>query len=340
MRFGLALPHYDYSFPSLGPDGVARVTFERVAETAQLAERLGFSSVWISDHFFLSLAKYGAGEERRGALEPFVALAGLASATERIRLGTLVASAPFRHPAVVAKMAASIDQLSGGRFDLGVGAGWYGDEFPAFGYPFEATGERFAALEDHLAVLDALLGRDGGMVDLETHHFTLRGAVLRPGPAGDAGVPIWLGAKGGPRSLSLAARFADGWNTAWRWTPTAYAERSAEADRVCESLGRDPASLRRSVGLTLLIGEDQADLADRWRALQAWTPDGALDAGSLEDYARDTLTGTPERVHALIAAYENLGVEQIIVNAASMPFAVSDVEQLELFSEQIVRTFA
>ncbi|MEX0991664.1 MAG: LLM class flavin-dependent oxidoreductase [Actinomycetota bacterium] len=336
MRFGLALPHYDYSFP----DEVAPVAFERVAEVAQVGERLGFSSVWISDHFFLSLAKYGAGDTRHGSLEPFTALAGLVSATDRIRLGTLVASAPFRHPAIVANMAATIDQLSGGRFDLGVGAGWFGDEFPAFGYPFETTGERFAELEDHLSVLDTLLGRERGPADLETDRFTLRGASIRPGPAGGEGIPIWLGAKGGPRSLSLAARFADGWNTAWRWTPPAYAERSAEADRACESIGRDPASLRRSVGLPLLMGVDRANLDDRWRVLQAWTPDGAFDAEDLDVFALDTLTGTPERVHALIAAYEDLGVEQIIVNAASMPFALSDVDQLEMFSEEIIRVFA
>ncbi len=336
MRFGLALPHYDYSFPG----GVRPVAFERVAETAALAERLGFSSAWISDHFFLSLAKYGAGETRHGALEPFTALAGLAAVTERIRLGTLVASAPFRHPSLVAKMAATIDQLSGGRFDLGVGAGWYGDEFPAFGYPFGSTRQRFAELEEHLAVLDALLGRAGEPVDLETDRFSLRSASIRPGPAGSEGVPVWLGAKGGTRSLSLAARFADGWNTAWRWTPPAYAERSADADRACEAIGRDPATLRRSVGLPLLMGEDEADLGARWRAMQAWTPDGAFDGQTLEAYARDTLTGTPERVHALIAAYEDVGVEQIIVNAATMPFAIGDVQQLELFSEQIIGVFA
>src|SRR5438067_13630980 len=109
MRFGLALPHYDFSMPDGGP-----VTFEHVAEAARDAERLGFDSVWISDHFFLSLARYGGDDEPRGSLEPMTTLAGLAAVTEHVRLGTLVACAPFRHPGVLVKQATAVDLLSGG----------------------------------------------------------------------------------------------------------------------------------------------------------------------------------------------------------------------------------
>ena len=115
MRFGLALPHYDYSSPEGGP-----VTFERVADAALLVERLGFDSVWISDHFFLSLARYGGTDERQGTLEPLTTLGGLAAVTERVRLGTLVACAPFRHPAVLVKQATAVDLFSGGRMELGI----------------------------------------------------------------------------------------------------------------------------------------------------------------------------------------------------------------------------
>jgi len=151
MRFGLALPHYDFSFPEGGP-----LTFERVAETAREAERLGFHSAWISDHFFLSLARYGGGDELKGSLEPFTTLAGLSQVTERIRLGTLVACAPFRHPGVLAKQATAIDLWSGGRLDLGIGAGWYEEEFASFGYTLGPTGERFELLEETLRVLGLL----------------------------------------------------------------------------------------------------------------------------------------------------------------------------------------
>src|SRR3990172_3095403 len=120
MRFGLTLPHYDFSLPGGGP-----VSFARVAEFARMAERLGFDSVWVSDHFFLSLAKYGGPPDAQGSLEPMTTLAGLGAITERVRLGTLVLCAPFRHPALVAKAAAAIDLVSAGRLDLGIGAGWF-----------------------------------------------------------------------------------------------------------------------------------------------------------------------------------------------------------------------
>lgn len=329
MRYGLALPHYDYSFP----DGQGPVTFERMAATAVRAEELGFDSVWISDHFFLSLAKYGGGETLHGSLEPFTALAGLAMRTSRLRLGVMVASAPFRHPSNVAKMAVTLDQLSGGRFELGVGAGWYEDEFAPFGYPFPALGERFSALEDHVGALDALSKGEG----FEGETVVIRSdARLLPGPVQEPRVPLWLGAKGGPRALRLAAARMDGWNTAWRWTPETYAAPARAADEACEKIGRDPSSLRRSIGLYLLIGIDEADLAERWKGLQAWTPGGALNDDTLGHYADDTLTGTPNQVRSLIEAYATLGVEEIIVNPASMPFAVYDDAQLDLFAAEVI----
>ncbi|MDP9296835.1 MAG: LLM class flavin-dependent oxidoreductase, partial [Actinomycetota bacterium] len=210
MRFGLALPHYDFSLPSGGPS-----SFARAAEHAVKAERLGFDSVWISDHFFLSLSRYGGPPERQGSLEPMTTLAALATRTSRIRIGTLVACAPFRHPSILAKMSAAIDLLSRGRFELGLGAGWYQDEFEAFGFPFDAVGERFSVLEETLEVLRRLF-RSEAAVSFEGEWFELQDAELHPRPP--VPVPLWVGSKGGPRSLRLAARLADGWNTVWRWT--------------------------------------------------------------------------------------------------------------------------
>src|SRR2546428_11175907 len=151
MRLGLALPHYDYSFPDRSP-----LAWEALLDAALRAERLGFQSAWISDHFFASLARYGGPGGLTGSVEPFTALAAIASRTERIRLGTLVACAPFRHPAHVAEMSTGIGLLSGGRFDLGIGAGWYQAEFDAFGYEFGSTGERFSFLERSVQAIRAL----------------------------------------------------------------------------------------------------------------------------------------------------------------------------------------
>src|SRR6185503_17325396 len=139
MRIGLALPHYDFSIP-----GVSPIRFEALAQVAVRAERLGFDSVWVSDHLFASLRRYGGGDERYGSLAPL---------TERVRLGTLVLSAGFRHPAMVAKTVTAIDRLSDGRVEVGIGAGWFADEYRSFGFDFGSVGDRFAVLEETVGYL-------------------------------------------------------------------------------------------------------------------------------------------------------------------------------------------
>ena len=330
MRFGLALPHYGYSMPGGEP-----VSYERVAGFAVLAERLGFDSVWVSDHFYLSIAKYGGGETLHDVLEPLTTLAGLAAATERVRLGTLVLCTLFRHPAVLAKAAATLDAFADGRVDIGLGAGWYEPEFADFGYEFPGTRRRFDMLEETLQVLDLLFGE--GLADFAGRYYSLVGAQCLPHSPQQPRLPVWVGAKGGPRALRLAARHAGGWNASWRWTPESYGEKARLADRICEQESRDPATLRRSVGLYALVGENERDLVERYRALQRWTPNGALDGEPLDEWMRDTLTGTPERVLGLLAEYSAFGVEEVVVNVASMPFAVFDPAAVELFAEEILR---
>jgi probable F420-dependent oxidoreductase len=329
MRVGLALPHYDFSFP----DGQG-LSWRGLVDAVQRAERLGFDSAWVSDHFFWDLARYGGPETLQGSIEPFIALAGLAAVTDRIRLGTLVACAPFRHPAHTAKMATAIDLASGGRFDLGLGAGWYEPEFIPFGYEFGSTDDRFSLLEETVEVIAGLFRE--GPLDHSGPHFTLSGAYNHPRPARVGGPPLWIGGKGGERLLRLVARHAAGWNTVFRWTPQRYAERVQALRRVSEQEGRDPATVRLSVGLYTLVGEDDRDLVARFRALQGWAPGGALDGELLEDYARETLTGTPERVLDRLRAFAELGVEELVVAAASVPFAVYDWSMVELIAEAIV----
>lgn len=309
MRLGIALPHYDFSYP----DGRA-ASVGAVVDWAVRAESLGFDSVWLSDHFFLDLGRYGGPSRRFGSVEPLTTLGAIACATTRVRLGTLVLCYAFRHPAMLAKQAASLDAASGGRLDLGVGAGWYEEEFAATGIPFPPVGERVSALREYLVVLGEMLGGE---------------SVQKPRP------PLWVGSKGGPRMLRTIAQHADGWNTVWRWAPDAYAALSRRLDETCESAGRDPGTVRRSVGLLCLVGEDEQDVASRWRGLQQWTPGGALDGASLKEFAADTLTGTPEQCAARIQEFTAIGVEEIIVSFASLPFAVHDGDQLEIFAHAI-----
>jgi probable F420-dependent oxidoreductase len=330
MRLGLALPHYDFS----RPDG-APLTWEGLADAARRAESLGFHSVWISDHFFLSLARYGGPDDPYGSPEPLAALAGIAAVTERVRIGTLVLGSGFRHPAILAKAAATIDLLSEGRVDLGLGAGWYEDEYRAFGYRFGTVGERFDVLEETVEVLALLFG-DKEPVTWHGERFSLEEAYCRPRPAQSPRPPLWVGGKGGPRLLRLVARRADGWNTVWAWTPEAYTQRARALDEACERAGRDPSSVRRSMGLYALVATDDRDLGDRYRALQRWQPGGGLDGVSLEEWRADKLVGTTEEVVERLAAFRDLGVEEMIVSPASLPFAIADDEQLDLLAERVI----
>jgi probable F420-dependent oxidoreductase len=329
MRVGLALPHFDFSLPGHDP-----VTFEAVADQARRAERLGFDSVWVSDHFFASLERYGGDDRRYGSLEALATLAGLATATTRVRLGTLVLCASFRHPAIVAKAAAAIDRVSGGRLELGLGAGWYAAEFEAFGYPFGSVADRFARLEEAAAYMAAMF--DGEPASFEGATWSLRDGANRPRPLQEPRPPLLLGGKGGPRLLRIAASLGDGWNTVWRWTPEAYAERASAAMRACERAGRDPSAFRLSLGLLTVVGEDEPDLRARYDRMGRTLPAGIVDATPLETLRIDGLAGTPGEVLERLERFARLGVSELIVSPAPIWFAMPDPEMLEVFARSVL----
>ncbi len=330
MRFGLALPQYGFSLP----DG--EVGFATTATWARRAEEMGFDSVWLSDHLFYTFSRYGGDPTPIPAIEPMTALAGLAAITSRVRLGTLVLCAPFRHPALTMKMAVTIDRLSGGRLDLGLGAGWLQEEFDAFGYPFGTIGERFTALEDSLAVISAL--QSGEAATYAGANVALRDAEVHPAPA-NGRVPVWVGGKGGPRLLRLIATYADGWNLVWRVDPDGYAARVDAARTAFGSAGRDPASLRLSVGLYTLVGADEAAARAAFDRGRAGFPGGAMDADTWETWRADTLSGTPDQVIERVERFEGLGVEELVISPWVLPFAIKDREVLDLFAERVMAPF-
>jgi probable F420-dependent oxidoreductase len=326
MRFGLSLPQYGFSLPS------GEITFPDVAGWARRAEELGFDSVWVSDHFFYSFARYGADASPIPALEPLTTLAGAAAVTDRVRLGTLVLCAAFRHPAMLAKAATSIDLVSGGRLDLGLGAGWLAEEFEAFGYHFGSPGERMAVLEEAVEVVTLLFREE--TVTFRGPTVTLRDARLRPAP--DRPPPLWIGGKGGPRLLRLAARRADGWNVVWRMSPDAYAQKVEDVKRACDHVGRDPGTFGLSVGLHSLIGEDEAAARAAFRRGRDAAPGNAMAADDYESWRADTLSGTPDQIMERIAAFDSFGVREIIVSPWVLPFAIHEPEQVELFAERVI----
>jgi probable F420-dependent oxidoreductase len=325
MRFGLAVPHYDFSIPGGGP-----ITIDDALVHARRAEALGFDSVWVSDHLLYSFARYGAGPAPLGSLEALTTLAAIATVTERVRLGTLVLCTPFRPAGQLAKQAATLDRISGGRVDLGLGAGWLEAEFDAFGVPFGTLGERFELLEETTEVL-ARWFADPGPQTFDGRHVRLREAPLTPAPA-QAPIPLWLGGKGGPRLLRLAARWAAGWNVVWRVEPDAYRARLTAVDEACEQTGRDPATLRRSIGLYGVAGVDDASARAAFERGRAAFPGGAMDAETWDSWCADTLSGDAGRLAERVAAFEDLGVEEIVLSPWVLPFSVIEPEQLELFA--------
>jgi alkanesulfonate monooxygenase SsuD/methylene tetrahydromethanopterin reductase-like flavin-dependent oxidoreductase (luciferase family) len=305
MRFGLALPQYGFSLADAAPVG-----FEVAADWARRAEGMGFDSVWLSDHFLYSFARYGGDPAPISALEPMTTLAGLATVTSRVRLGTLVLCAAFRHPVILAKMAATIDALSHGRLDLGLGAGWLREEFEAFGFEFAGVGERFRVLEETLAALSA--------------------------PPNQTNVPIWVGGKGGPRLLSLAARYAAGWNTVWRVEPGGYAVRIDAARQACLAADRDPETFRFSIGLYTVVGEDEDAAREEFERGRASFPAGAMDGETWESWRADTLSGSPGQAMERVREFEALGVEEIVLSPGVLPFSIHSPEIVEVVAEQVI----
>ena len=328
MRVGLAIPQYGFSLPS------GEIAFADMATWARRAESLGYDSVWLSDHFLYSFARYGAGDEPIAALEPMTSLAALAAVTERVRLGVIVLGAPFRHPALVAKAAATIDRISDGRLEIGLGAGWLEQEFDAFGYDYGSVGERFDALDDALAIVGGLFGG----ADPLTHEgavWSLHDGRLTPPPV-QTPIPLWVGGKGGPRLLRLAARSATGWNAVWRLEPPAYAAALDGVQVACAAAGRDPATFDLSIGLYGIAGptEDAARVAFE-RAREAF-PGDAMRKETWESWRADTLSGSLEQIRERAAAFEALGVGSLIVSPWALPFTVQEPEQVELFAEALV----
>ncbi len=325
MDIGLALPQYDFSVPGESP-----LRWETLLGWAQRAEALGFDSVWLSDHLFLDIGRYGAATGDHGCFDPIVALAAIARRTRSVRLGTLTLCMPLRPATVLAKALATLDVVSGGRLTVGLGAGWYQAELDAAGLDRERPGVRLARLAESVQVVRGMFG--GGPFSFDGRYERAQEARCLPRPVQQPTPPIWVGGKG-ERLVELAGRYADGWNTAWAWTFDDWAEKAALLDKACEQAGRDPASVTRSVGLYALAGEDEADLARRFRRLQELTPAGVLDGVELADWRKGRLVGTVEQVAEQVHRWKSLGVSSLVVTAGGLPFALASGEDVELLAE-------
>jgi probable F420-dependent oxidoreductase len=255
--------------------------YDAIRAVAQQAETDGFDSLWLADHL---LYRY-PGEPTRGIWECWTMLAALAEATQRVEIGTLVLCNSFRHPAILAKMAATLDEVSHGRLILGIGAGWNEPEYQAFGLPFDHRVDRF---EEALQIIKPLLRE--GRVDFAGRYYQAQDCEIAPRGPRSEGPPLMVGGEG-PRMLRLTAQYADLWNTGYMGQPDTMAEPLANIAAACREVGRDPAML----GITALIG--------------LWFPDlQARKPGFLDK----PLTGTVQEIAAAIHGYAELGVEHIM----------------------------
>lgn len=325
----MALPQYDYSVAGESP-----LRFETIVAHARVAAREGYTSLWLSDHLFLDIAKYGGSSERHGVYEPLVTLAALSRLVPDVRLGTLVLLEALRPASVLAKALASLDVISGGRVDVGLGAGWYEPEYETLGQEMPRPGVRIDRLREAVDVVTGLLG--GGPFDYDGSHQRAAGARNLPPAVQQPRPRVIVGGKG-DRLLSLVAECADGWNTCWVWTPDAYSERRAVLDAACERVGRDPGSVWRSLGLYALCGEDEADLERRFARLRQATPAGVLDGVTLEQWRPGRLVGTVEEVREQVAVWESLGVTTLILGAGALPFHVGHVDDVALLGRALAR---
>lgn len=284
-------------------------SWAQVLASSEHAERTGWDGLWFADHFVPSV-----GDEAGPYHECWTVLAALAAVVPRVRLGSLVTGNTYRNPALVLKMATTVDHLSGGRVVLGLGAGWQHNEHAMFGFDYGTVSTRADRLEEACALIGAL--RDGDRADFEGVHYRLDRAPLAPKPV-QARLPLLVGGGGEQRTLRIVARYADEWNI-WG-LPAQLAAKGAVLDRRCEEAGRDPAEIARSAVALLFLSADPAQV-EPFRSL---------------DLPRPAIIGTPDEVTETVAGYRDAGVDELIIPDFNLPDPAGRHEALDLFQAEV-----
>ena len=280
-------------------EGQHDLDWERWLHILRLAERLGFPSLFRSDHYFIN--------DQRASLETWTSLAVAARETSTIRFGPLVAPVTFRHPVDVGRMAAQIDLFSGGRFVLGLGNGWHQPEHDAYGIPFPEPAERAARLGEAIQLMKAMWGP--GPVSFDGRYYQLRDLDVLPKPA--PGRPyLLIGGSGPKRTLRYAAQHANEWNT----VPApleALAERIATLNAHCEAVGRDPASIRKTMMTFGFVGPDDAAIERNMALFPRMTGEGSLEERKAALRARGQIVGRTDDVIDQLGTLAELGISEV-----------------------------
>lgn len=289
---------------------------------AQAAESLGYSAFFRSDHYVAM-----SGDGLPGPTDSWVTLAGLARETQSIRLGTMVTSATFRHPGPLAISVAQVDEMSSGRVDLGIGAGWFEKEHNAYAIPFPPLGERFDRLSEQLDILTGLWAtQEGDTFDYTGKHYSITDSPALPKPAQQPGPPIIIGGKGKKRTPELAAKFAAEFNVPFDTVDVV----KAQFERVTAAVsaaGRAPESITYSACFVVCAGRDDAEVARRAEAI-------GREVGELQ--GNTPLVGTPGEIVDKLGAFTEAGVQRVYLQVLDL----ADLDHLELFADGVVRQWS
>jgi F420-dependent oxidoreductase-like protein len=295
--------------------GASYATLRRIAKAT---EELGFDAFFRSDHYL----KMGSGSGQPGPSDAWTTLAGLAVETSRIRLGTLVTSATFRYPGPLAITVADVDEMSGGRVELGLGAGWFAGEHAAYGIPFPATGERFDRLEEQLAIITSLWETPAGQ------HFSYDGVYYQvadspalPKPVQRPRPPVIVGGHGPRRTPALAAKYADEFNIAFS-SAGEVADQFGRVRAACTAAGRDPSALVYSTAQVVCCGKDEAVLARRAAAI----------GREVEELRASGLAGSPAEIVDKIGTFAAAGAQTMYLQVLDL----SDLDHLADLAEQVL----
>ena len=307
------------------------LTYEEQLAIALRAEAAGFETLFRSDHYESFPGPSGAH-----TTDAWAVLAGLARDTARIGLGVLVSPVAFRTPGNLAKIAVTVDEMSCGRVEVGLGAGWHEDEHRRHGFPFPEIGERAERLEETLQILHGLWDEPDGW-SFSGRHYGVEDAVFRPKPGSlpgrDGRRPnILVGGQGTPRSFRIAARFADEFNLS-STDPEGAAAKFAQLDDAVRAIGRDPATLTRSVMAGVLVGRDAAEVTRRQQDLMGVF--GSADEESREWFETRQprwVLGTPDKARDVVRRFEDVGVERVMLQ----DFLPRDLDMIDLVADALL----
>lgn len=307
-------------------EGQEGLTWERWRRIVETADQGGFDSVWRSDHLVSVM-----GKSERPTLALWPSLTAVAMWSDRLEFGQLVSPTTFRHPVHMTYDAIALDQLSNGRYHLGVGTGWNENEHRAFGFPLPPVGERMDRFEEALKVISLLM--TGERTSFAGNHYQLDMAEVSARPTRESGVPLVIGGGGEKRTLRLVAEYADEWNV----TPIGhdeYRHKNEVLSQHCADLGRDPSSITRSIMVGHIVGRDDAEIRKRAERLQEITGQqgGDIDEMLATRRGRGWLIGTPSAVIEQIKAREEQGLERFMLQTLDM----DDIDALELIASDIL----